>query len=167
VKRRDATQEEREEFKKAFGSLRPAVVGKRAGDDPGAKSRPNSASPRSANHSEVRLRRGLLEPDDRLDLHGLSEAEAHRSLLGFLRAARARKFRLVLVVTGRGTRKADLKEPAFDLGLDRAPRGAIRLATPRWLSEPAFRNLVASFRSAHRRHGGEGALYIVLRSRRP
>jgi DNA-nicking Smr family endonuclease len=112
-----------------------------------------------------RLRRGQLEPQARLDLHGMSERDAHRALVTFVRAARARKFRLLLVVTGKGAggdRKPE-NETAFDLGLDMRTRGILRSLTPRWLGQPGLAEIVADVREAHRRHGGSGALYVYLR----
>lgn len=112
-----------------------------------------------------RLRRGQLEPQARLDLHGMSERAAHRALVTFVHAARARGLRLLLVVTGKGARgrgEADT-ETAFDLGLDMQARGILRNLTPRWLAEPGLGGMVANVREAHRRHGGAGALYVYLR----
>jgi DNA-nicking Smr family endonuclease len=112
-----------------------------------------------------RLRRGALEPQARLDLHGLTERDAHRALVTFLRAARSRKLRLVLIVTGKGGQVAARQtvDEAFDLGLGTRTRGVLRMMTPRWLREPGLVELVADAREAHRRHGGSGALYVYLR----
>lgn len=112
-----------------------------------------------------RLRRGQLEPQARLDLHGMSERDAHHALLTFVRAARMRRFRLLLVVTGKGTtgRREQEKETPFDLGLDMQARGILRSLTPRWLREPGVAEMIADVREAHRRHGGAGALYVYLR----
>lgn len=112
-----------------------------------------------------RLRRGLVEPQARLDLHGMSERDAHRALVTFVRAARARKLRLLLVVTGKGVRgqQKEKTETAFDLGLDMQARGILRTVTPRWLREPGLGEMIADVREAHRRHGGSGALYVYLR----
>ncbi|HWE07506.1 MAG TPA: Smr/MutS family protein [Rhizomicrobium sp.] len=109
-----------------------------------------------------RLKRGLLEPQARLDLHGLDERSAHRALMTFLRGAKARKIRLVLIVTGKGDARVPNGRP-FDLGLDKRVRGVLREMTPRWLREPGLAELIADTRTAHRRHGGEGALYVYLR----
>ena len=109
-----------------------------------------------------RLRRGALEPQARLDLHGLTEAAAHRALAAFLRTAAARGLRLVLVVTGKGLRPPAPDAP-FDLELDRRARGVLKTMTPRWLAEPELSAIVADVQSAHRRHGGGGALYVYLR----
>lgn len=107
----------------------------------------------------ARLARGLLEPEARLDLHGLTEAAAHGALVSFLRAAAARGLRLVLVVTGKGLKPA---LPSA-VGRDDRVRGVLKTMTPRWLAEPELSRFVADVRAAHRRHGGDGALYIYLR----
>lgn len=111
-----------------------------------------------------RLRRGQLEPEARLDLHGMSERDAHRALVTFVRAARMRKLRLLLVVTGKGGgRRKEETATAFDIGLDMQARGILRSLTPRWLREPGLAEMIADIREAHRRHGGAGALYVYLR----
>ena len=107
-----------------------------------------------------RLARGQIEPEARLDLHGMTEAVAHLALATFIRSASARKLRLVLVVTGKG-RKLSLDEP-FDLELNVRARGVLRSMTPRWLSEPELARFVADVRPSNRRHGGDGALYVYL-----
>ena len=109
-----------------------------------------------------RLQRGALEPEARLDLHGMTEAVAHRALATFLRSAAARGCRLVLVVTGKGLNPPAPDAP-FDLELDRRSRGVLKAMTPRWLAEPELAGFVADMRTAHRRHGGSGALYVYLR----
>jgi len=106
-----------------------------------------------------RLRRGLLEPQARIDLHGLTESAAHRALVTFLRGAKARELRLVLVVTGKGAR-SDQPAAPFE-----RPRGVLRTMTPRWLAEPELAAFVVDVRQAHVRHGGAGALYVYLRKR--
>jgi DNA-nicking Smr family endonuclease len=96
-----------------------------------------------------KLRRGQYPIDARLDLHGLTQAEAHARLASFLAAAAARGNRCVLVITGRGLRHG----------------GTLRSMTPRWLDEPPMRGLVLSYAQASVQHGGEGALYVLLRRR--
>jgi DNA-nicking Smr family endonuclease len=113
-----------------------------------------------------RLRRGQLDPEARLDLHGLTEAAAHRALVTFVKGAQARGLKLVLVVTGKGA-KDEAPDAPFDMERTRRTRGVLRVMTPRWLQERNMAALVADVRAAHRRHGGEGALYIYLRKRTP
>src|SRR5262249_44429419 len=65
-----------------------------------------------------RLKRGQRPVEARLDLHGMTQEEAHRALGGFLRAARTAGKRVVLVITGRG----------------RVGGGVLKAAVPRWLA---------------------------------
>jgi DNA-nicking Smr family endonuclease len=85
----------------------------------------------------------------RLDLHGLDQDQARATLTSFLHRAHDEGWRAVLVITGKGTRGD----------------GVLRRAAPEWLAAPGLRDLVAGVSGAHRRHGGEGALYVALRRR--
>jgi DNA-nicking Smr family endonuclease len=101
--------------------------------------------------------RGKERIDARLDLHGLTQHEAHDTLLRFLRSASARDARLVLVITGKGKR--------ID-GYGERERGVLRRQVPQWLSMPEFRAFVLGFEDAHVAHGGDGALYVRMRRAR-
>ncbi len=101
------------------------------------------------------LSRGKIEIDARLDLHGMTQARAHRVLLHFLQRASGDGLRFVLVVTGKGNTK----------GAD-SERGVLRRQVPEWLSLPEFRTLVVGFEQAHIGHGGTGALYVRVRRHR-
>ena len=102
-----------------------------------------------------RVVRGKEAIDGRLDLHGLTQSEAHAALLRFLRSASSRSARLVLVITGKGARAGE------------GERGVLKRHVPQWLGLPEFRALVIGFEDAHVAHGGEGALYVrVRRSKR-
>jgi DNA-nicking Smr family endonuclease len=176
--RRTASEEERELFETALADAKPLTRTARPrrktpssvtpATQPPKDNRPKPAVHRDSagidGNTADRLRRGLLEPQARLDLHGLTEQTAHRALVTFLRTAAVRKLRLLLVVTGKGdARTANAQEQAFDLELDRRRRGVLRTMTPRWLKEPGLAELIADTREAHRRHGGSGALYVYLR----
>ncbi len=108
-----------------------------------------------------RLARGSIALDGRLDLHGMTQIEAHDRLAGFLRATQAGGGRLVLVITGKG-RPGDT--PLSFLPGE-SGRGTLRRTVPNWLVSAEFRPLVAGFEAAHRTHGGDGALYVRLRRR--
>lgn len=95
-----------------------------------------------------RLARERDPIDARIDLHGLSRFQAQDVLTAFLLAAQARGHRAVLVVTGKGSRGTP---------------GVIRASVADWIAHPPLRLVVSGVSSAHRRHGGEGALYITLR----
>jgi DNA-nicking Smr family endonuclease len=96
--------------------------------------------------------------DGRLDLHGLTQAEAHDRLSGFVKAAQARGKRVLLVITGKG-----YKAPNSQHG---GESGVLRRAVPRWLNAPDLRPLVLAIHAAQPRHGGEGALYVLLKRNR-
>jgi DNA-nicking Smr family endonuclease len=97
-----------------------------------------------------RFKRGLRPIEARLDLHGMTQAEAHRALGEFVRAASAAGRRSLLVITGRGTDQ----------------RGTLKNAVPRWLDEGELRRRILAVAAAKPRHGGAGALYVLLRRRR-
>lgn len=162
-RRRETSAEERALFHQTLDGATPhETPRKSSAERPKPPSRVHSQRPGLDGRTAERLRRGQLEPDAKLDLHGMTEVVAHRTLARFVRQAHAKGFRLLLVVTGKG-----LKPPApdapFDLELDRRARGVLKTMTPRWLAEPDLAPFVADIRAAHRRHGGDGALYVYLR----
>jgi DNA-nicking Smr family endonuclease len=105
-----------------------------------------------------RLAKGNASIDRRIDLHGLTQREAHDALVHFLRTAQAQDAKIVLVVTGKGTRGAE-RDPFSE-------RGVLRRLVPHWLNAPELRGVVLGFEAAHVGHGGEGALYVRLRRAR-
>lgn len=107
-----------------------------------------------------RIARGIVEIDDRIDLHGLRQADAERRLRAFLLGARAQGLRTVLVITGKGGARG---AGSPDSGIERSEPGVLRRSVPLWLEQPDLRECVAGIAPAHVRHGGDGALYIHLR----
>ena len=101
-----------------------------------------------------RLSKGKKEIEARLDLHGMTQARAHRALSGFLHRAHGEGLTFVLVITGKGKVGAE------------SERGVLRRQVPQWLSQPEFRTLVVGFEEAHIGHGGAGALYVRIRRSR-
>jgi DNA-nicking Smr family endonuclease len=101
-----------------------------------------------------RVARGREPIEARLDLHGMTQAQAHTELLRFLRRAHADGVRTVLVVTGKGLRSHDRNQDQ--------ERGVLRRQVPMWLALPDFRPFVVGFDAAHVGHGGQGALYVRL-----
>jgi len=101
--------------------------------------------------------RGVTAIDARIDLHGLTQYQAHDRLVGFLYQAQTRRHRVVLVITGKGggPEKAYMDE-----------RGILRRMVPQWLSMPDLRPVVLGYEQAHASHGGAGALYVRIRKRR-
>lgn len=105
-----------------------------------------------------RLARGLAAPDFTLDLHGASLEAAHSRLDHGLTLAMAQGARLVLLVTGRS-------RPHDGPAGRGERRGAIRAKVFDWLEAGPHGSRIAAIRPAHPRHGGAGAVYIVLRRR--
>jgi DNA-nicking Smr family endonuclease len=105
-----------------------------------------AAAPGLDRRSAERLRRGARRIEARLDLHGMTQAEAHRALDEFLALADAAGQRCVLVITGKG--------------------GVLRAGVPRWINEQPSRSRVLAVMPAQPKDGGAGALYILLRRRR-
>ncbi len=100
------------------------------------------------------LSRGKKEIEARLDLHGMTQARAHRALLGFLSRASEQGLTFVLVITGKGRSSGPDSE-----------RGILRRQVPEWLGQLDFRAFVVGFEEAHVGHGGNGALYVRVRRR--
>jgi DNA-nicking Smr family endonuclease len=101
-----------------------------------------------------RVARGRDAIDARIDLHGMTQSEAHLALIHFVRHAQSNGARLVLVVTGKGSRSSRDGD---------RERGVLRRQVPLWLALPELRPLIVGFDEAHVAHGGEGALYVRLR----
>lgn len=121
---------------------------------PAVKSPPLAPLERRA---KQRVTRGRDAIDARIDLHGMTQRQAHAALLRFLRQAQAEDAKMVLVVTGKGGGTA---------APDRGERGVLRRQVPMWLELPEFRHFVVGFGEAHVSHGGQGALYVRLRRAR-
>jgi DNA-nicking Smr family endonuclease len=160
-RKRSVTDDERKLFAAAFRETIPLAPAKRAVAEPKARARSGKPGGLDGNTAE-KLRKGELKPQASLDLHGMTESVAHRALATFLRGAASRGLRLVIVVTGKGVRAAASDEP-FDLERETSRRGVLKTMTPRWLREPDLAPFIAETRSAHRSHGGDGALYVYLR----
>jgi len=103
---------------------------------------------------DKRLARGAESPDATLDLHGHNLDTAWTALDRALERSIQRGDRLLLLVTGKPPSEAKGK------------RGAIRAAVDDWLHVSRHAGDIAAVRGAHPRHGGAGALYIILRRRR-
>ena len=116
-------------------------------------------APRMDHATHRRMLRGKLQPEARIDLHGMTLAQAHPALNAFIQSAQAQGKRLVLVITGKGQDREDH---------DPIPirRGVLRQQVPHWLHAPPLGPLVLEVRPAHRRHGGGGAFYVYLRRSR-
>jgi DNA-nicking Smr family endonuclease len=104
-----------------------------------------------------KIRTGEVLPDMIIDLHGHSQMQAFQKLQRGITKAVSRRARLVLVITGKGDPDPETW-PAPD-----PRRGMLRQAFPAWLESSDIAPYVASVRQAHKRHGGAGAWYVVLK----
>jgi DNA-nicking Smr family endonuclease len=110
--------------------------------------------------NERRLRRGSVEVDSRIDLHGMTQAEALPALKRFLIQAAQRVDRTVLVITGKGFRRSRGQSESWDSPTE---PGVLRRKLPEWLNLPEIRHLVSGYSVAHVKHGGGGAFYLTIR----
>jgi DNA-nicking Smr family endonuclease len=100
--------------------------------------------------SWLRLKRGQVMIEQTIDLHGLTQEQAHERLGQFLAEAQQTGRRCLLVVTGKGLTHG----------------GVLRHMVPRWLNERPNRERVLAFAPAQPKHGGAGALYLLIRRKR-
>ena len=123
--------------------------------EPARAAKPSAPPPLAglARREKQQIARGRTAIDARIDLHGMTQSQAHAALVCFLRRARDDGAKFVLVVTGKGSRAAD----------GASERGVLRRQVPLWLQLPELRDAVVGFEEAHVAHGGEGALYVRLR----
>lgn len=110
-----------------------------------------------------RLRRGKIVPEATLDLHGMTQAQAHARLAQFVRHGHEIGSRCLLVITGKGSPVRDDGPLGFVMP-ERSKAGVLRMMVPRWLEE--MRSIVTGVQTAHQRHGGAGAFYVYLRRQR-
>jgi DNA-nicking Smr family endonuclease len=179
--RRELSDEERALWSGFVRTIKPLRRTEAAGAAPSAKAKPALSTPKAApppaakpvekptaapaaalapfdRRLKQRVARGREAIDGRLDLHGMTQQQAHTELLTFLQRHQARGARIVLIVTGKGSRGKER-----DLSV---ARGVLRRQVPLWLALPEFRSFIVGFEEAHVGHGGEGALYVRLRRAR-
>lgn len=106
---------------------------------------------------DKRLLRGAVQPDSAIDLHGHTLRSAHALLDTGIERALTRGDRVLLLVTGKPPR-AESERPHA--------RGAIRASVGDWIAASRHAHAIAAIRGAHPRHGGTGALYLILRRAR-
>ena len=155
--RRKTSDEEHALFRQSLGDAKPLRARARVTAPPKAAGPPPPPPPKApaylerladpiGGHRAADLRRGRIEPEARIDLHGMTHDGAYRALIHFLTRARGEAKRVVLVVTGKG--------------------GVLREALPLWLGQKDFEPLVSGISEAHIKHGGSGAFYVSLRRTR-
>ena len=109
--------------------------------------------------AHARMTRGKLTPEARIDLHGMTMAEAHPELIRFILNAQTAGCRQVLVITGKGKQKPDH-------GPIPQRMGVLRHQLPIWLRQVPLAQAVLQITESHLKHGGAGAFYVYLRRHR-
>ena len=106
-----------------------------------------------------RLVSGKIEPERKLDLHGLNREEAKRAVAIFVLSSYRAKRRLILIVTGKGREKSDA-------GPIPQRTGILRRSLQTWLDTKPLKEVVQFVSLAHDVHGGSGAFYVYLRRKK-
>ncbi|MEM6684009.1 MAG: Smr/MutS family protein [Pseudomonadota bacterium] len=134
-----------------------------------APAKPNAPQPRAPGDLQAqpldrtwqkRLRRGRMDVDMTLDLHGMTQDNAYVALLRAVERALVQQHRILLVITGKGAPEKDALDKSVPNG---RPRGILRKKLPIWLSEGRYSSHIFAIRQAHPTHGGAGAFYVLLR----
>ena len=118
-----------------------------------ANAAPYTLAKQAVQHHELdqktvrKISKGRVGIDVRVDLHGMTQLQAHSRLFNAIESAWENNQRIILVITGKGY----------------AGEGILRQAVPRWLNEPEFRMMVSGISEANNNHGGAGALYVRIR----
>ncbi len=108
-----------------------------------------------------RFKKGEMPIEARLDLHGMNQPQAHDALRRFIVSSQKVGYRCVIVVTGKGRGgRAEAQH-----WTDSEP-GVLKRAVPGWLGDPALKPYVLQTSPAQAKHGGSGALYVLLRRKR-
>jgi len=133
---------------KVVKTAAPARIAKPSGPPPLAS---------LARREKQQIARGRTAIDARIDLHGMTQDDAHGTLGDFITASARAGRRCVLVITGKGLRRLG-DDSSADAGI-----GVLRNAVPRWLNEAPNRARILAFAAAQPCDGGGGALYVLLR----
>lgn len=104
--------------------------------------------------TQKRLRQGKMAIDATLDFHGLTQEQAYDALISFVDRSRQNKKRLVLVITGKGR-------------FSKSGESILKKNLPTWVSTNPLNEWVLECVPAHKKHGGSGAFYLLLRRNRP
>lgn len=152
MKKRDLTPQEREEWLIENGQKPAPSRPEHPLENesvPVASSRRNRNIPLEVGPLQgLDKKRAAARPEAILDLHGMSEAQAHKRLDGFMHHATAHGYKTVLIVTGKG-------------------KGILREAVPKWLDVPSLRPFILAVNYATPKEGGAGALRVLLKKRKP
>jgi DNA-nicking Smr family endonuclease len=134
--------------------------------------RPGPApDPRIDRKTRRQITTGRMEVDRSIDLHGMTQDQAYARLKATVEGSVRRGDKALLVVTGKGGKRFSQLEatPAAYRTRDEFEQfgGVLRRMVPLWLNGPELKPFIQSYGPAAQEHGGEGALYVILRRRLP
>lgn len=113
--------------------------------------------------NEKRVRRGQLEIDAKIDLHGLTQIAAEEKVIHFIMESYAYNYRNLLIITGKGN---PLRQHHEEFNLFESPRGILRIRLREWLNRPDIRKYISGISEANQKHGGYGAFYVKLKAKK-
>ena len=108
--------------------------------------------------SAIKLAKGKFTIQGKLDLHGMTQRQAHAALIDFIQTSFNDRKRSLLVITGKGRPKSEDEVARYG-----KREGILKNIVPKWLDESPLRGLVLAFTTSQREHGGAGALYVLLK----
>jgi len=108
--------------------------------------------------SAIKLAKGKFTIQGKLDLHGMTQRQAHAALIDFIQTSFNDRKRNLLVITGKGRSKGEDEVARYE-----KREGILKNIVPKWLDESPLRGLVLAFTTSQREDGGAGALYVLLR----
>lgn len=111
--------------------------------------------------TDEKLLKGKMPIEATLDLHGMTQSQAHICLEQFILQSYKAGKRCVLVITGKGSRQS---ENNYILS-ERSEKGVLKARLPEWLRQAPLDNIVLKSVTAHQKHGGGGAFYVYLRNK--
>lgn len=112
--------------------------------------------------SSSKIARGHTLIDGRLDLHGMTQQQAHQALQIFIARAYASRWKTVLVITGKGAQSLENDQDRF-IDFGHSQPGVLRRVVPQWLAQGDLARFVVGYGRAAPLHGGNGALYVRIR----
>lgn len=98
-------------------------------------------------NQDKKTRRGRVQIEAQIDLHDMTQPQARTKLHQMIKTAKTSNKKCILVITGKGLRG----------------EGVLRGSFVKWVNDSEVRDLIATYASAHKKHGGIGAWYIFLK----
>ena len=101
------------------------------------------------------LKQVSLKVQGKLDLHGLTQADAYERTIDFILKSIDQRKKLLLIITGKGSRPNENDE-----------RGVLKRSFSVWIESDSLCEHVQWYSLAKPEHGGEGAYYVRLRKKK-